>query len=404
MRLHELVTFAQNEISPGELRERWEPLPTPEEPIVVEGDYGPRVPAEGDYDLPTIEAERLPIPDWLKNPQNEIVPIGGANSTIFPEGDFDRLITPIARVAGQVPDVLAYYRPFHFYREGHWGIYLKASGILDVAAHLKGTPVTRGTDAAIVAAHMLLFEHELFHCFTELAATRAEVVARLPIYPSYFRDRFANANEEAMANAYAHSKTRKRYPTFIKAAEDWMKSQPEGYRHFERYAGRRLPRGRLVCSQHIIRFAPPPATLRRPLPSDFLFGNFGKAVSANVPSYLVVDAAIADYVLRPFPKGNGVRVWVHTRGEHPPPHIHVEIPLGNTERRRCVWPSLQQGSPDWHWPLAPYKGDQPLKTKEYAKQYLREHGDEILAKLKSIYPGWQLSRQRLEDIPTYVRR
>jgi hypothetical protein len=193
---------------------------------------------------------------------------------------------------------------------------------------------------------------------------------------------------------------KKFHPTFINATESWMRSQPAGYRDFERYTGRRLTRGRLVCSQHIVRFAPPLGALPLRLPSDFLFGMFGKAINASVPTYLVVDAAIAGHVLRPFPKSNGMRVWVYTRGEHPPPHIHIETPLGNPLRRRCIWPSSEHGEPSWSWPLSMYKGDPPLESREHAKlrHYLRAYGDEIWAKLKSVYPNQHLARPAVSAV------
>jgi hypothetical protein len=106
------------------------------------------------------------------------------------------------------------------------GIYLKAKGILELATELNGAAVTTGDDDAVRAAQTLLFEHELFHCLTELAATRVEVVVRSPVYDSYFDNRYTNAHEEAMANACAHSKIKKLHPAFIKLTETWMRSQP----------------------------------------------------------------------------------------------------------------------------------------------------------------------------------
>jgi hypothetical protein len=130
------------------------------------------------------------------------------------------------------PDTLAYYLPYHFYYDGIWGIYLKATGILELAAELKVAPITHGDDDAIQAALISLFEHELFHCLTEQAATRAEVVVRLPVYRSYFFDRYAGFHEEAAANASAHSKVRKTHPAYVAQLEAWMKSQGPGYRDF----------------------------------------------------------------------------------------------------------------------------------------------------------------------------
>jgi hypothetical protein len=388
MSLRDLVTFAQNEISRGELLDSREPLPPRREPIFAGTAQPGRVPAEGDLD--TISVERAPVPDWLLNPDSEPIQIGGPSSIIFSESEFEQPIVP-GLVAAQQPDALAYYRPFHFYPNAVWGVYLRTRGVLELAAQLKGSPITHGEDPAIQAAQITLVQHELFHCAAEAAVTRAEVIARSSVYRPYFYDPNATANEEAMANANTHRKVAKAYPAYIAALESWMRKQGPGYRDFDRFIGRRFSKGRLVCSQHIVRFVPPPLMpLPSRLPSDFLIE---RAMPKSVPMYVVVDAAIAGYVLRPFPKGNRIRVWVHTRGEHPPPHIHVEIPLGSSERRRCIWPSLERGSPDWCWPLPTYKGDRALKAQEYAKlrEYLSKHGGSILAKLKSVYPDWQLA-------------
>lgn len=77
--------LAQSEISSGELLEGREPLPGRDELVSVEDDNRGRVPVQED-DLPTIETERPLLPDWLQNPENEVVEVGGANSTIFTKG------------------------------------------------------------------------------------------------------------------------------------------------------------------------------------------------------------------------------------------------------------------------------------------------------------------------------
>lgn len=380
MSLRDLVTFAQNEISRGELLERRDhsprPSPIQEEPLSRGDDFAGRVPAQEDYDVPTIVAEPALMPDWIRDPENEIFPIRGPASAIFTEGDFDE---PISRRGGAVPkhgaDVLAYYLPFHFYRNGLWGVYIRAKGILDLAAELRGGPITHGRDSAVHAATVSLFEHELFHCSTEAAATRAEVVARWTVYRGYFDDRHAKGHEEAMANAFAHHKIGKAYPSFIKQLESWMSGQGPGYRDFHIYLGKSLGRGKLVCSQHILRFVPPKGHLPSTLPSDFLFGR-----ATSVPTYIVLDAEIASGVLRPFPKYKGVVVDVHTR-EHPPPHIHVEIPPGR-EITRCEWPSLE-----------PLSGDPPLSNKQRTRlrEYLRKYGTDVCEKLRSVYGSTDLA-------------
>jgi hypothetical protein len=173
-----------------------------------------------------------------------------------------------------------------------------------------------------------------------------------------------------MANAYAHGKIAKTYPAFLAALESWMKGQRPGYRDFHRYTGRMFRRGKLVCSQHIVRCAPPSKRVPFLLPSDFLFGRPG-----TIPAYLLLELGVPLDVLRPFPKHKGIRVKAPTR-DHPPPHIHVEMPIGDRVKRRCLWPSLDS-----------YGGDPPLSRPERTKldDYLRKFGSDICKKLRLVY-------------------
>jgi hypothetical protein len=367
MSLRALVTFAQNEISHHDMHDdRGRP------PLPPLDQRQPAQPPSEDSD--SIAQRTLP-PDWIGNPQNDVIKVNGENSSVFTEGDFDSPIAPTGNLMVS-PDALAFYLPFHFYRNGVWGIYLKAKGILELAAELKGGPITHGGDDAIRVAVISLFEHELFHCLTELAATRAEVVARYAVYHPYFFDRYAAFHEEAAANAHAHRKISRKYSAFVTRLEAWMMGQGPGYRDFHRYCGRSLGKGRLKCSQHIIRFAPPTAPLPSKLPSEFLFRSAG---AGNVPVNLVVEPEIGADMLRPFPKRNGVVVKTHSR-EHPPPHVHVEIPPGR-EKTRIEWPSLE-----------PLKGDPQLSNSERARlrEYLQRFGGEICERLRSIYRDPQL--------------
>jgi len=362
MSLRSLVKFAHEEISDQPHERREDLTHFPEDQQQLDERLSPE-----DSDL---MAQPPPVPDWILNPESEIVSIDGASPRVFTEGPFDNPIAPTGNPAPG-PDTLAYYLPYHFYCDGIWGIYLKATGILELAAELKVAPITHGDDDAIQPALISLFEHELFHCLTEQAATRAEVVVRTSVYHCYFFDRYARFHEEAVANASAHHKISKTYPACVAQLEAWMKSQGRGYQDFTRYAGRFLGKGRLKCSNHIIRFVPPRTSLPSRLPSEFLFRKSG---AANVPTYLVLDAKIAGHLLRPFPKHGGVLVKVHSR-EHPPPHIHVEMPPGN-EVTRCEWPSLE-----------PVKGDPQLSHKDQGRLrgYLQKFGGEICEKLRSVY-------------------
>lgn len=368
MSLRSLVTFAQTEISRGDTydgRDRTPPPPLADQQEAVE-------PSPEDSNF---VAQRTLPPDWLGDPQNEVIRVDGPSTSVFTEGEFDNPIAPTGNPVPS-PDVLAYYLPYHFYRNGVWGIYLRAKGILELAAELKGVPVRHGSEPAIRGAIISLLEHELLHCQTELAATRAEVVVRSAVYHPYFFDRYATFHEEAVANAYAHREISKRYPAFVASLEAWMRGQGPGYRDFHLYRGRLLGKGRLKCSQHIIRFVPPAAPRPSKLPSDFLFRRAGVG---KVPVNVVVEPGIGPNLLRPFPKYNGVVVKVHSR-EHPPPHIHVEMPPGK-EVTRCEWPSLE-----------PVEGDAQLSQKQRGRlrEYLQKFGGKICERLRSVYQNPQL--------------
>jgi hypothetical protein len=79
-------------------------------------------------------------------------------------------------------------------------------------------------------------------------------------------------------------------------------------------------------------------------------------------------------VLRKFPARYGVSMDVHTR-EHPPPHIHLFLPL-NKERGRFEWPSFK--------PLRPTRRLSGKEGKEVRK-YLDDFAEEINAKLQRTY-------------------
>lgn len=86
MSLRDLVTFAQNEICHRELHDTRDRLPLSS----LNWEGAARLPSTKDSNL---LAERPPIPDWMTNPENEIIQIGGPTSAIFSESDFDEPIT-----------------------------------------------------------------------------------------------------------------------------------------------------------------------------------------------------------------------------------------------------------------------------------------------------------------------
>src|SRR5262245_27560866 len=107
MSLRTLVTFAQNEISDGQMYEERNRHPPPP-PVNLQ----PVQPLPEDSDS---IAQRTPPPDWIRDPENDVMRVHTASSSIFTEGDFVTAIAPTGRLVVS-PDTLAYYLPYHFYR------------------------------------------------------------------------------------------------------------------------------------------------------------------------------------------------------------------------------------------------------------------------------------------------
>lgn len=84
--------------------------------------------------------------------------------------DIDDL-PPDVRAPNPPIDTLAYYLPFHTHGSD-WGIYLRESGVLAVAAILKGSRLDPGDSTFIVRGREILLNHELFHFQAEVACAR----------------------------------------------------------------------------------------------------------------------------------------------------------------------------------------------------------------------------------------
>ncbi len=381
MSLRSLVSFAQEHISRQQLNQHHH-TPPPSLPRASED----KANLDSD-DEPGIT--RPEFPDWLRAAENEVIPLDEGTSLAI-DDDEQIVATRVGdRLTGQRPnvyagpDALAYYLPFHFYVDGVWGIYVRVKGIIELACEIKGDTVKRSDSAELKAGQQLLLDHECFHCLIEAAATRAEVVAGQPIYHSYFYDKRGAAHEEAMANAHAFRNLVPSFPSFSASVSYWMSQQGVGYRDFQNFVkGRNFSHGQAKCGGNIIRFVPPKRAIGAYLPSGFLFGKHSPSI---IPTYLVVESDVARYVLKPFPKFNGIIVKVHSR-EHPPPHFHIEMPPGK-ERTRYVWPTLQ-----------PMDGDPKLSHKEEdnLRVYLREFGQEIHRRLVAVYPTQSLAMPSLD--------
>jgi hypothetical protein len=267
-------------------------------------------------------------------------------------------------------DALAYYLPFHFYR-GSWGIYLKASGLLSVAAMLLRASAYLPGSALLELARQILLEHERFHFLTEVACSRAEVATARRLYNAYFSNHHAATLEEALANARSHRVALQKQPHSIRSAvEQWMLSMEPGYRDFKRYiSAPAFSIGTRTATQ--LMLGPAGAKSSLDLPSEFLYAGLSRR--APVPLYIVADVGFLG-ILKPFPKYEGIQVLVHTN-DHPPPHIHVQIPPG-TDYTRLAWPGLE-----------PLKNDPSLSRSELRRlqTYIEKYGKGIEGKITTVY-------------------
>lgn len=207
----------------------------------------------------------------------------------------------------------------------------------------------------------------------EIACTRAELIARTSLYQPYFLNRIASEHEEAVSNAQALLWGLGDDVYLRARAEAWMNGQGPGYRDFSHWASpRKISAGMDRAVRHMLSPLPPPCP--RPSGPSVTF-LYHEARRYRVPVTRIVDhAAPGASVLRPFPKAFGMQVLVHTN-DHPPPHIHIQMPPGGSETR-------------YQWPaLAPMKGDQPLSGagEKSLKRYIASYKEEVADKLRRVY-------------------
>ena len=279
-------------------------------------------------------------------------------------------------------DALAYYAPFHFYREG-WGIFIRQSGVVYLAEFLKGEPLQEGDEQYLDVAENILLQHEWHHAATEIACTRAELTARRPVYQPYFSNSAAAEHEEALANARAISWVFRKDPLGVRPrAELWMRGQGPGYRDYSSWLSARSFSGGInKAAVFMADILPKKGPRADSSLHTFLFR--GTYLYQTMPVTRVIDPVSKGVgVLRPFPKEYGVRVLVHTN-EHPPPHIHVQV-LSGGEETRYAWPELR--------PL-PKNKPLPGPAEKNLKLYVDKHGTDIGAKLSAVY-GKPLGRGR----------
>ena len=210
-------------------------------------------------------------------------------------------------------DALAFYRPFHFFDNESWGIFIKTIGIEylvrrvflrsqsqsqirivvdDMDEDKTPTNTLPSVDALRQVAFAFLFRHEYYHFLTEIAASALEVAmgsAGPPYYSRYSRDVYSNPQknpdeplEEALANAYAyrsfhaHSLAMRRlvpgYERNVELAlKRFMGSQRGGYNSFGQFRGRSFVEGLSMLGTQICSGLPA-LTVSPPLELMFDWG------------------------------------------------------------------------------------------------------------------------------------
>ena len=342
---------------------------------------------------------RPPVPGWIQNSAGfaptvaledqqgnlRIVTLEPEDS-IGIEGDGQGFSGPLTdKDLGEwSTDALAYYLPFHFYKS-RWGIYLRASGIAYLAQKLKQAYPSASDPRYLEVARHVLYEHEFFHFHTETAASIAEVGRLKNLYRGYFADTPAADHEEAMANAQAfRSLNTKKHRLFRDSVHDWMSNQPGGYGKFLQWVlpeefkcGRRAIGAKIIDPTQPL-LAEEALLASTPWPIEGLFQvHIQASVRKHIPTYLVRDVPLPWMgILRPFAKHNGVCVVVHTRNEHPPPHIHVFMPPDKELGSYC-WPDL---TPVWSGkPALTGRQRSALRT------YLDRYGHAVNAKVQAVF-------------------
>ncbi len=335
---------------------------------------------------------RPPLPPWLVGTQAEPFLSADHPSPWIIEAEVEPPAPP-SGIEDWGADVLAFYLPFHFYRD-RWGIYLLASGILYLACFIKAAPkddsdrafdllggrrclpLKPGDENFLRLAERVLSEHEAFHFASELAASRSELVAKTRVYGPYFSDSSAAPHEEALANAQAltHGAGKEDQPVRDRLRE-MMKAQGPGYRDFDLWlSAQRFLDGLSQAAYFMIAPIPPPSA--SPAIGEFLFrGSRRYSIPTRMVDNLTRGAA---GILHPFPKDFGIQVFIHSN-DHRPPHIHIARPPGSGKTLRYRWPEL-----------IPLKGEPhlPGPGEKSLRQYAAIYRDQIEAKIHAVYGNW----------------
>jgi len=186
---------------------------------------------------------------WIKNPDIKELP----------DINFHEIEEEVRQSSGI--EALAWYHSFHFIPVEQWGIYITDRGIYYLVQklhELRREPYHLNTLDLIIISAKILFFHEFFHFITDIAASILEASHSFqkPFYVNYSNRVYCHPSnseeplEEALANAFAYNK---QYGKGVKSyLKDFMRSQPNGYKHFEDFLPSRLfENGRRVLASQI---------------------------------------------------------------------------------------------------------------------------------------------------------
>jgi hypothetical protein len=142
----------------------------------------------------------------------------------FTKNDITGLLRDIERNANpkrlnyDMPNFLAYYRPFHYY-PNTWGIYLDIDKLIqqgrrvyDYNQQNNCVPNLTLIDSILISFFKTYF-HEIYHHKFEMMATKIEIVNRKPFFVEGFNYYYCNTYltdlclEEAFANVYGLEKS-----------------------------------------------------------------------------------------------------------------------------------------------------------------------------------------------------
>jgi hypothetical protein len=178
----------------------------------------------------------------FKNERNPLSDCEDAINELFASEEQD--------CATSIFETCAWYTSYH-YSASDWGMHIYEDCLIKSAKHIKKYHNYKKEDC-VLAAFIMIFCHELFHHLTDIAITSMELIKSDPnIYIEYSKNVYKvdfnkqpyGALEESLANRYLFGrykscKLNKHY------LNNLLKREPIGYKHFDKYIGKKFTEGR----------------------------------------------------------------------------------------------------------------------------------------------------------------